>query len=233
MKKAIDRIIDQFHKKLVDVEASTNGNGNTSNNPNHPANWTEQQYFDYAEKWVREFARVVKYRDSDKTSRSYKDNKDLIEKLSSLDFEEEFLQLCVRYQTQIDKLDNWFNYTPAERYNKEKKSWVNHVCSCLQRYGNSSPMPDKWGCHGSPISGESICVPECRYYEKYGTLEDDEILSWYSELGDRTYEQLKDENTRFIQWFVKTIKRQANELPANIIATDYYYLSIDHLSVNS
>ena len=58
------------------------------------------------------------------------------------------------------------------------------------------------------------------------------VLSWYyKEIGDRTYEQLKDENSQFIQRYTRALKRQAKALPANTIFTEDYYPSIENLSV--
>jgi hypothetical protein len=205
LNKIIDKIIDSVHKKLVDVEASVPGNNGNRNDPNHPANWDDNRFPEYAKQWIREFARVVRFRDSDKTGRTYKDNQDLIEKLASLGFEEEFLQYCVRYQTQIEHLDSWLKQTSAQRYQRKKKYWQSHDCSVWKRYGNwYNGPPALVGCAASNNNERGVCIPECEYYPDTGSISDEEVLSWYyKEIGDRTYEQLKDENSQFIQRYTR------------------------------
>ncbi len=60
-------------------------------------------------------------------------------------------------------------------------------------------------------------------------MSDEEILDWYrKEIGNRTYEQLRQENSVFIQEYAELLKKQASTLPANTRITEDYYPSIEN-----
>ena len=225
--KDLNKIIENTHHNLVDVEASvsttTNNNG-SNDNPNHPRNWSDQRRFDYARKWILEFARVTIWRDNDKACPRFSEHKDLVAKLNS--FPEPFLLECVRYKTQTEDIDRWLKLTPEERYQRKKKNNIWHDTGVYMLYGNSYATSDKPGC-----AQDTGCIPECKYFEDSGRIEDDEVLEWYhKEIGNRIYEQLKHENSVFIQEFIEYLKKQADELPATFITNEYWYIpSIAHL----
>jgi hypothetical protein len=154
----------------------------------------------------------------------FSERRDLVEKLAK--WPEPFLNECVRYKTQIEDIDRWLARTPEERYQMIKKNNIWHDTGVYMLYGNSHATSDKPGC-----AQDTGCIPECKYYLATGRIEDDEVLSWYrKEIGDRTYEQLKAENSVFMQEFIEYLQKQANELPANFVINDYWYIpSITHL----
>jgi hypothetical protein len=81
------------------------------------------------------------------------------------------------------------------------------------------PAPEKPGC-----SQDKGCIEECLYYLDTGSIDDQEVLSWYRDIiGDRTYDQLKIDNDHFLQSLAKLLKKQAHELPTNSpFRKDYY-----------
>ena len=226
----LDKLIDVTHKNLIDVEASIPSSNNTINT-NHPSRWTDQQYSDYARKWIYEFAHMISWRDNDKAMPRLTDYPELYAKLAG--FPESFLKDCLRYRTTLEQVDGWLKLTPTERYQQKKKEWASRECSVWHKYGNwYNAPPDKTGCAASSENERGVCVPECEYYEPTGSISDEEVLSWYTkEIGDLTYEQLKHDNTLFLQDFITLLKKQASELPANVHGSEDYYPRLEDLSL--
>jgi hypothetical protein len=200
------------------------GNGEGGNNIGHPTNWDDDQYITFAKRWIQELARMTEWRDNPKADPPFSSEKELVERLAT--FPEPFLQECVRYRTAIEYIEPWLKLGQEQRYQKAKQEWSEHDCSVDKLYGNTYASPEKPGC-----SQDDGCIPECRYYAVTGTVQDDEVLTWYRDIiGDRTYEQLKTDNNQFLQDFAKLLKKQASELPTNTpYRRDYfevYYPSI-------
>src|SRR5262249_21062748 len=133
----LKKLIDSVHKKLVNVESSstpaTAESRITKYNPNHPRNWTDQQYFDYAEKWISQFDHMVNWRDNDKACPPFSEERDLVVRLNS--FSEQFLQNCARYDLAKHTIDYWLKLTPEERYQRMRKDFWSHETSVYMRYG--------------------------------------------------------------------------------------------------
>ena len=218
--------MDKFYTKLnnaIDKKLSGLGgpDGNSSNNCSHPCNWNDDQYIEFAKRWIHELGRMTEWRDG-KGVPAFAADPARVEKLA--DIPEPVLRDCVRYRV-TDEIDFWMMLTPERRYQQAKNEWSTHECSVSKRYGNTYASSEKPGCsvHG--------CIEECIYYSDIGTIDDEELLSWYRGIiGDRTYEQLKRDNNEFVTEFAKLLKKQAGELPTNIpYKKDYfkeYYPSI-------
>lgn len=226
--KEIDKIIDSTHRAIIDVEASVpagiNGNNNNSN-PNHPRNWDNDRFFEYARRWIFEFAQMTEWQDNPKAGPQLKAYPDLYKKLAS--FPEPFLKECLRYRVTVERIDHWLKLTPEERYQEKKKNNIWHDTNVFMLYGNSYAAPDKPGC-----ASDTGCIPECKYYEPTGSISDGEVLDWYrNEIGNRTYEQLRQENNLFIQEYVDLLRKQASALPTYAQISADYYPSLDDLNV--
>ena len=182
----------------------------------------------YAERWILELARKTQWRDNPKSGPQITAYPDLCRKLAS--FPEPFLKEWVRYQTTKDSIDGWFKLTSEQRYQKRKSEWSSQ-CSVHMRYGNSYAAPDLPGCTSQRDAG---CIPECEYYPANGSIDDEELLSWYANiLEGRTYEQLKKDNDIFIQDFIKLLKKQANETPAaaRAVFDQNYYPQLEDIAL--
>jgi hypothetical protein len=59
--------------------------------------------------------------------------------------------------------------SPEERYQTKKAKFMFHDLSCYMRKLGE----EDYGCTGAG------CIPECRYYAKYGRIEDSEIIEEY------------------------------------------------------
>ena len=59
-----------------------------------------------------------------------------------------------------------------ERYQIEKCEWTLHESSWYKR-NNGKGGYDGYGCN------DGVCIPECRYYPKYGRVEDEEVIEWH------------------------------------------------------
>jgi hypothetical protein len=160
---------------------------------------------------------MTSWRDNDKAWPPFASDKDRVEKLGSIP--EPVLQECVRYQTTVEQINGWLKLSPEQRYQKRKKDWFSHDCSVHTRYGNYYASQEKPGC-----SSDYGCIEGCRYYFDTGSIDGEEVLSWYKDIiGDRDYEQLRRDNEQFLQEFANLLKKQANGLPMNIpYRKDYY-----------
>ena len=74
-----------------------------------------------------------------------------------------------------------------ERYQHEKRNWFFHELSYLDQIvdedGKAVDIIKEYGCgHWSNKREEGCCVPECRYYFRYGRLEDDEVIEEHKKL---------------------------------------------------
>ena len=65
---------------------------------------------------------------------------------------------------------------PEERYQRKKKAWYFHKSSWYMLHNNGY---DGHGCN----NGE--CIPECRYYPKFGRIEDEEVIQRHKEIEER------------------------------------------------
>ena len=189
--------------------------GSNDNDTNHPSNWTDDQYREFAKRWINELARMTKWRDGQEIPPFASDSK-RVEKLAGIP--ESVLKDCVRYRT-TESMDDWLNLTPSQRYKRAKQEWSNHECSVYKRYGLYYANKDKPGC-----SADNGCIEKCIYYPDTGSIDDEQVLSWYRDtIGDMTYDQLKHVNDGFVEEFAKLLKKQAKELPTNIpYQKDYY-----------
>lgn len=80
--------------------------------------------------------------------------------------------------------------SPEERYQHEKRNWFFHDLSYLHQTVNENgkvlDIIKESGCgHWSNKREEGCCVPECRYYLKYGRIEDDEVIQEHNEMVKR------------------------------------------------
>jgi hypothetical protein len=65
--------------------------------------------------------------------------------------------------------------SPEQRYQHEKANFLFHDLSCYMRGLGESD----YGCTGGG------CIPECRFYPKYGRIEDDEVIEEHNKLIER------------------------------------------------
>jgi hypothetical protein len=84
-------------------------------------------------------------------------------------------------------LKGWLRTPPEERYQHFKKAWYFHELSYLQQTrdenGRFVDVVKDYGCgHWSNKREEGVCVPECRYYPKYGRIEDEEVIQQHNEM---------------------------------------------------
>jgi hypothetical protein len=70
--------------------------------------------------------------------------------------------------------------SPEDRYQNRKEAWYFHESCWYMRHNNGY---DGHGCN--QFTG---CVPECRYYSKFGRIEDEEIIREHYE-GVERYRQ--------------------------------------------
>ena len=73
--------------------------------------------------------------------------------------------------------EKWLRVSPEERYIKLKNDWYCHESSWYARKVNGY---DNMGCN--QFSG---CVPECRYFQEQGRIEDKEVENWYKEYKEK------------------------------------------------
>ena len=66
--------------------------------------------------------------------------------------------------------------SPEDRYQLKKKAWYFHESSWCMRHNNGF---DGQGCN----NGE--CIQECRYYPKFGRIEDEEAIQRHKEIEER------------------------------------------------
>jgi hypothetical protein len=76
---------------------------------------------------------------------------------------------------------------PEQRYQQKKQNWFFHELSYLQQIvdknGKAADIIKESGCgHESNNTEEGVCIPECRYYSKYGRVEDEEVILEHKEL---------------------------------------------------
>jgi hypothetical protein len=65
--------------------------------------------------------------------------------------------------------------SPEDRYQQKKEAWYFHESSWYMRHDNGY---DGQGCN----NGE--CIPECRYYPKFGRIEDEEVIQRHKEVEE-------------------------------------------------
>jgi len=64
---------------------------------------------------------------------------------------------------------------PEDRYQDKKKAWYFHKSSWCMRHDNGY---DGQGCNNGK------CIPECRYYPKFGRIEDEEVIQRHKEIEE-------------------------------------------------
>jgi hypothetical protein len=80
-------------------------------------------------------------------------------------------------QDELDySLKGKLRMTPEKRYQREKQHWYWHESSWYSR-GLDATGYDGHGCN--QFTG---CVPECRYYSKYGRIEDEEVIEEHNKV---------------------------------------------------
>jgi hypothetical protein len=65
--------------------------------------------------------------------------------------------------------------SPQDRVQHYKKAWYFHESSWCMRHDNGY---DGQGCN----NGE--CIPECKYYPKFGRIEDEEVIQRHKEIEE-------------------------------------------------
>jgi hypothetical protein len=94
-------------------------------------------------------------------------------------------------QEELDwSLKQKLKVSPEERYQDMKKHWYAHELSYWHQtiYDNGKAVDTikEYGCgRFNAKTEEGWCVPECRYYLKYGRIEDSEIIQKHRELEKR------------------------------------------------
>jgi len=100
---------------------------------------------------------------------------------------------CVWDTITQDELDYYLKAKlrepPDQRYQRKKENWFFHDLSYLdQTVDENGKLVDiikESGCgHWDNNREEGVCVPECKYYEKYGRIEDEEVIKEHNELID-------------------------------------------------
>jgi len=66
--------------------------------------------------------------------------------------------------------------SPEGRYQRKKEAWYFHHSSWYMRHNDGY---DGYGCN----NGE--CIPECRFYSKFGRIEDEEVIQRQKEIEER------------------------------------------------
>ena len=64
---------------------------------------------------------------------------------------------------------------PEDRYQHKKEAWYFHESSWYMRHNNGY---DGHGCNNGK------CIPECRYYPKFGRIEDEEVIQRHKEIEE-------------------------------------------------
>ena len=91
-------------------------------------------------------------------------------------------------QDELDyNLKEKLRVSPEERYQHEKRNWIFHDLSYLDQTvdenGKALDIIKESGCgHWSNKTEEGCCIPECRYYLKYGRIEAQEVTEEHKKL---------------------------------------------------
>jgi hypothetical protein len=65
--------------------------------------------------------------------------------------------------------------SPEDRYQHKKKAWYFHESSWYMRHNDGY---DGHGCNNGK------CIPECRYYSKFGRIDDEEVIQRHKEIEE-------------------------------------------------
>ena len=80
-------------------------------------------------------------------------------------------------QDELDfNLKRKLRISPEQRYQQKKENWLFHDSSY---YARGLEAYDGFGCNQF-----TDCVPECRYYPKLGSIEDEEVIKEHRELEE-------------------------------------------------
>ena len=80
-------------------------------------------------------------------------------------------------QDELDfSLKRKLRISPEQRYQQKKENWLFHDSSY---YARGLEAYDGFGCNQF-----TDCVPECRYYPKLGSIEDEEVIKEHRELEE-------------------------------------------------
>jgi hypothetical protein len=71
--------------------------------------------------------------------------------------------------------------TPEKRYQHKKKAWYFHEPSWYMRQGNDGIESD----YDGQDCNNCECIPECRYYPKFGRIENEEVIQRHKEFEGR------------------------------------------------
>ena len=85
-----------------------------------------------------------------------------------------FIPLLVTLYQNQKKMN--LRSSPEDRYQHKKKAWYFHESSWCVRHDNGY---DGQGCN------DGKCVPECRYYPKFGRIEDEEVIQRHKDIEER------------------------------------------------
>jgi hypothetical protein len=95
-------------------------------------------------------------------------------------------------QEELDwQLKQKLKVSPEERYQHEKEHWYRHELSYFdQKRDDNGKFVDiikEYGCGRESTKREEggCCVPECRYYLRYGRIEDEEVIQRHKEWEQR------------------------------------------------
>jgi hypothetical protein len=90
-------------------------------------------------------------------------------------------------QDELDyNLKKELRVSPEQRYQHRKANWFFHESSYLHQTVDENGKPvdiiKESGCGHSDNDEQGCCVPECRYYPKYGMIEDEEAIEEHNKL---------------------------------------------------
>jgi hypothetical protein len=89
------------------------------------------------------------------------------------------------------ELEGAFRVPPEVRYQNKKKRWLWHESSWwMRRFTTIPPLTEYDGQGCNDITG---CVPDCRFYEPTGRIEDDELIKQEEEENKKEKEMIEAE----------------------------------------
>jgi hypothetical protein len=165
----IDRYIKDLYRRVNDLSNGNNdGNGNNHHNDDtfRIDEYDDECYLDQNRDPPRfAYYRHVRWEKLDERKQRILNGYDI-----DLTITQDELDFILRRQIRMP---------PEQRYQREKAHWYWHESSWTWR-GLDATGYDGEGCN--QFTG---CIPECRYYPKYGRIEDDEVIEKHKELVER------------------------------------------------
>jgi hypothetical protein len=102
-------------------------------------------------------------------------------------------------------------FTPEERYQREKKNWQAHETAWCNR---NLPMSDENSCN------YKRCVPQCKYFPETGRIEDDVIIKEFEEKWAERRRQGKEMLTQKVkehqEWLALTDEERQQRIQQQI-----------------